>query len=491
MNLNPIKQRQDIRGHRWLAAAAFSLTSMLLVAAPASAQGWSAPTQLNTNDIDKPTNTGSPGSTSYYHPFGPSVSLDAAGNANVAWAAWILKQRVATPNKELWGASISAGGTLATNLMIPTVISPNNVSDAQVKTDDAGNSIAVWLQFDGTSTPQRTMMMWSSKSAGGAWSAPAQFTTSATVLLAPKFAMNSRGDALLTWLDRVNGITPVVMYSVRRAGSSWSVPAVVATLAYAGTPSLQPVQALIGENGDALISWEGHGTTCTRSACIPSAHELHVSRLASNAVAWIDSGKLATPATGYANESQILMDRTGRAGVVYRQRLGVAPAYSYNLRASVQQSSGQAWSTPVNAFVGLSGVVRAGNDDLGNVTVVTSAGVSLAGNLTNNTWSAPQVIPGLTPTNTLDYTFSLSVNRSGAAVLATRTVGVIRPAGSSQWGAVATLGNTLSTSPFIVMAAEATAINSSGKAIVVYRDWDSVALTYRLFAVTSSNTGAP
>jgi hypothetical protein len=493
VNLSPIKQNQTLRGKPWDAAANFAIASLLVAAAPAGAQGWSAPIHLNTNDIDKPSNTGTPGSTSDYHPFGPSVSLDAAGNADVAWAAWLLKQRVATPNKELRSVSISASGTLTSALVIPSVVSPDSVSDAQVKTDDAGNSTLVWLQYDGTATPQRYAMLWSDKPAGGAWTAPVRLRTNSVVLLPPKFAMNSRGDAVLTWIDSANANADTVMYAVRRGGGNWSAPAGVVTLADAGAPSVQPVQALMGETGDALISWEGYSTSCIRSACTQVAHELHVARLANGASTWQDSGKLAVPAAGYLRESSILLDGANRAGVVFRQRLGAAAPYAYNVRASVQQAAGQVWSAPVVAASGAygGGALRAGNDDSGNVTVVTSEGLGFTGNLATNAWAASSVIVGLGTTNTLTDTFSLSVNRNGAAVIAARNLGAIRPNGRTPWGAAATLANTVSTNLLFPMSAEATAINSSGKAVVVFRDWDSAALTYRLFAVTSLNTGTP
>jgi hypothetical protein len=493
VKLNPTKQRQPLHGNLWAVAAACAIASLLVASAPAGAQGWSAPTQLNTNDIDKPSNTGAPGSTSDYHPYGPSVSLDAAGNASAAWAAWILKQRVATANKELWSASTPATGALTSALVIPTVVSPDNVSDAQVKTDDAGNSTLVWLQFDGTATPQRTVMLWSDKPAGGAWSVPVRFSTNSIVLLPPKFSMNSRGDAVLTWIDSANANADTVMYAVRKAGGTWSAPAVVVTLADAGTPSLQPVQALMGESGDALISWEGYSSSCVRSACFQVAHELHVARLPNGANTWQDSGKLAVPSAGYLRESRILLDSASRAGVVFRQRLGAAAPYTYNVRASVQQAAGQVWSAPVVAASGAYGgsAIRAGNDDSGNVTVVTGEGLSITGSLATNAWTAPSIIVGLGATNTLTDTLSLSVSRNGAAVIAGRNLGAIRPTGSNAWGAVATLASTISTNPFVPMSAEATAINPSGKAVVIYRDWDSVALTYRLFAVTASNTGLP
>ena len=69
-----IEHKTEKPKHRSLIAI-LGLAASLLGAMPAAAQGWSAPTQLNTNDIDKPSNTGANGSS--YAPYGPSVGVDA------------------------------------------------------------------------------------------------------------------------------------------------------------------------------------------------------------------------------------------------------------------------------------------------------------------------------------------------------------------------------------------------------------------------------
>ena len=347
----------------------------------------------------------------------------------------------------------------------------------------------VWLQFDGVA--QRTRMVWVEKPAGGTWGAPVPFGTISPVLYRPKFAMNSRGDALLVWLDNVNGNLNTVMVATRASGGAWTAPAMLATLADAGTPFIQPVQALVGESGDALVSWEGYSNRCGR-VCVPELHELNVSRLPAGSSAWQHSGKLAKPADGYFRESQILLDASGRAGVVYSYRSPANPVYTYAVRAAVQQGSGQPWSAFTDVASGFTSprALRAGNDDFGNATIATSDGMSMSGSLASNRWTAPQIVAGLGVTDTYANTFSLSVGRNGAAVIAARTVGVVRPNMASSWGAAGTLAPSTNTG-VLALAAEATAITPSGKAVVVYRDWDAAASTYRLYAVSSNDTGTP
>lgn len=446
----------------------------------------SAPVQLNTNSIARPSFTNL--STNRWDTrYGPSVGIDNAGNSNIAWAPWVIIPTAPYNVSELWSAAVSATGALQTGQIVPGSTPTGLGADSvQIRTDAAGNSTAVWNQaIASTTVPgtiERRVLMAADKPAGGNWGTPVQIPTTST---APSslLSMNSRGDALLAIRD-----LQTVTYSRRLAGTSWTAPALLASMTdvAVGIKGVRPTQVIMGENGDSLVAWEGTGTYCVRSACIETSVEGHLAQMPSGATTWVQSP------SGFG---QFLLDKQGRTGLISTASVTNGTTQTYVVRSATQLGVGQPWSAPVDIFSAVTAItgIRAGNDDAGNIVAVFSdnstSTFSATGSLATNAWSAPQPIVGFGPLTSTFNTTTFSVGTGGTAVLATRDVAVIKPSAAAPWGGVARLAPAGLS--YTQIGVEASSVNASGKVSIVYWKLDPAVSTYRLYSVTGTNTGAP
>lgn len=139
---------------------------------------------------------------------------------------------------------------------ITDFISPpgGDCRDARVAIDDQGNAIIAWTQFDGFHD-----QVFMSELRAGSWAHPSSLLEHISVggtaiHSGPAVAMDSAGDALITWTQS-DGSSFQVFMSEYRSGS-WSHPSSLADhISVAGSSALAPPAVAMSDNGEALIAW--------------------------------------------------------------------------------------------------------------------------------------------------------------------------------------------------------------------------------------------
>lgn len=217
------------RRRRATTVAAWMLAAGLVASAAPSA--WAAPAWIAQPDL-----TASGDSASV-----PSVAMNAAGDAIVAWQRSSGPSLLAQASLRPAGASFSA----------PLTLGPAGsaaLGPPQAAIDGAGNTIVVWQRPDGLAPS--TIVQAAIRPSGGAFGEPVTLSATGAVSAHPHIAMNPAGDAIVVW-DRVAGQDAIVQAAVRPAGSVFSAPLDVSA---AGLQSPLP-RAAVDAAGTATVVW--------------------------------------------------------------------------------------------------------------------------------------------------------------------------------------------------------------------------------------------
>jgi PKD domain-containing protein len=175
----------------------------------------------------------------------PRAAIDGAGNVTVVWQQWGPESAI------VQAATRPAGGTFSA----PTDLSaPGNVSGAQVATN-AGETVAAWGRVD--STPSWIVQA-ATRSAGGAFSAAADLSAAGHGGVDPQVGVDAAGNAVAVW-SRFDGTSRVVQVATRPAGHPFGAPT---DLSLAGRDALVPGLA-VNPAGDAVVAWQRSNGTNT------------------------------------------------------------------------------------------------------------------------------------------------------------------------------------------------------------------------------------
>jgi nitrogen regulatory protein PII-like uncharacterized protein len=233
----------------------------------------------------------------------------------------------------------------------------------------------------------------------------------------------------------------------------------------------------IGGNGAAIVTWETYTSVCSEGFCALSNYIPHASRQAAVSGAWVDSGVLMGP-TDDSHNPFVALDSTGRAMLV---ALSGAGAYV----SATQGVSGGDWS-PFHTVVDvqeISIVSDLASDDVGNVTMVyetigfsTSQALAVEGSIGKNAWLAPAVLSGSDAIVSL-VTFALAGSGAALTVWVTGSAtpeihAVTRATATGTWGIPATISQPGSSE----IEPEGAAVNSAGKAIVIYSGYNAASV---------------
>lgn len=376
-------------------------------------------------------------------------AIDASGNSIAVWDERTTKGLVID---RVWTRSRPSGGAwgAVTNLS-PAPLQTTYVFPA-VRVSAKGNATAIWSDVAGVWTSDRP--------AGGAWSA-AQLL--APGVSQPYFVMNNPGGMMLVWMYGAGprGTPNSIMVLQRPAGGAWGTAQTAIT-----APHVSANHVALGDNGDALISWETYDAVCGEK-CTLSNFVLHASREAAGSTEWQDSGALAGP-DNFSHLGFVAVDAAGHAGML----MG---ASTTNFTAVSQPARGQAWTAPVPVYAGTNPYAIAfGADTAGNATFVleeltASTVVAVGGNIVSNTWSPAAVISGKDPS---PNQIIVGTGANGAAVVVwaagnpsysnNAIRAAVRAAPAAAWSAPVTLGKTSLGGP------ESVAVSANGAAIVTY-----------------------
>ena len=179
----------------------------------------------------------------------PQIAVDANGDALVVWAQsdgtrFNIYSNRFTASSSSWAA--------------PVVIEADNVADAyspQIAIDANGNAMAVWQQFEAG-----TFNIWANRytSATGKWGTAALIETSnAGNASNQKIAVDTAGNALAVWTQFDGTTNHIYANRFTAASSSWGVAAVIRT----GTGDTDRPQIAFDASGNALAVWDQHDGT--------------------------------------------------------------------------------------------------------------------------------------------------------------------------------------------------------------------------------------
>jgi len=407
--------------------------------APASAQtgAWTPPVTLST---------GGQG-------WEAAAAIDGNGNAVALWDERTTLDRLwsrSKPSGGSWGSVTGVSPALETTSVFPVL-----------RMSAAGFATAVWSDQDGVWTADRPP--------ASNWNSPMLLIPGAS---SPIFVMNSQGSAAIAWtVGGPPGVTSSIMAVLRPAGGGWGAQQSVASGVYVIAD-----HAGIGENGAVIVTWDSYNALCKKYGCSRSNFDLHASRQNTGTGVWVDSGSLLGP-DGAAHDARAALDSAGGAILV---ALNSSGAYA----STTQGNSGGAWS-PFKAIVNPQGLTITGDlesDDAGQVTLVyefigfsTSEALAVSGSISNNTWSPPVVLSS-GDTSIGQIYFALAPNGAALAVWlvnnATPVIqAVVRPTVTGTWSSPVTISG-----PGSQIGPEAAAVNSSGKAIVIYSGYNAASV---------------
>jgi hypothetical protein len=235
MTIGPVVRAGGV-GCRLLGVVSCALLLCLLGASAAAA----SPAWLPV------TNLSAPGKDA----FNPAVAMDGAGGTVAIW------ERQNATAHDLQVSTRAPGG----NFSAPLELAPT-ANEPEVATTPSGEAVAVWRHFDAGSG--NYVIQTSTRFPGGSFSVPTEISISKASALPQslRVAVNAAGEVAVAWVqkDPDSALDPdqfFVEASVRPAGGSFSVPAVVSPSPLTpGDGATGPGVALDGA-GDVFVVWE-------------------------------------------------------------------------------------------------------------------------------------------------------------------------------------------------------------------------------------------
>jgi hypothetical protein len=195
---------------------------------------------------------------SYISPDGvaswPWVAIGDNGDCAVVWRQATTGDIYDPQNKiflsEYRGGVWTHPGTLADFICLPGTSTP--ASSPQVAMDASGNTVVVWLQYDGTYT--RVFM---SEYRSGAWTHPATIgdyiNPDGSRASDPQVVMSASGDAVVIW-EQSNGSEDQIYMSEYRNGL-WTHPADLTDHISLDGMEAYEAHLAIDDDGDTLVVW--------------------------------------------------------------------------------------------------------------------------------------------------------------------------------------------------------------------------------------------
>jgi hypothetical protein len=302
------------------------------------------------------------------------VGIDKAGDTIAVWVHFDGS------NEIIQAAERPAGGTWGSpvDLSAPG----EDAADPRLAVGAAGDAVAVWRRYDGANTRIEA----ASLTPGGTWGAPVKLSAGGENAGFAGVAVDSAGDAAAVW-QRFDGVNPIIQASTRSAGGVWQAPV---DLSEAGENAFFP-QVAVDPAGDAVAVWERYDGAdfITQAASRPAEGS------------WEAPVNLSAPGQNGA-EPQVALDSAGDAVVVW-DRYGSGDTI---IQAS-ERPAGGAWQAPVD--LSEPGAVEAGGAQVGidsagdavalwSVRAATDYVIQAASLPAGGTWQAPSVIsdPGHT-----------------------------------------------------------------------------------------------
>lgn len=189
-----------------------------------------------------PVDASLPQPTAHENAVGPEIAVDPAGDEIVVWALG------GGSDGRHWAVQAAVRPAGATRFDAPQELSvAGQNQDPQVAVDQAGDAIAVWQRFDGTSTFVDAASL---PAGAGAWSTVE--LADAADLSAPQVALDAAGDGVAVWND-TNSVNQTVGVAYQPAGKSFNTPG---SLSRPGANATDP-QVALDHAGQTYAVWVG------------------------------------------------------------------------------------------------------------------------------------------------------------------------------------------------------------------------------------------
>jgi hypothetical protein len=435
---------------RFRAAATTVLAIVLLSSAgtAALASAWSKPQLLSAGG----------------NGFESSTAIDSNGNSLVVWFA-----NLGSGNGDVQYAVHPTKGAWTSADLIP----PSNqliVPQPVVHVTAAGAATAVWWTTAGAFTADRP--------AGGSWTAPQLVLPG--ISGAPAFAMNSQGAAVLEWETGDCGIRGsgncTIMSLTRPAGGAWGQPVSVETT----SDRFQPDSVVIGEGGDAVVTWETYQASCQPRRCTASNFTLFAARQPSGTTNWqIAQSSLAGP-DPVSHVGAASLDKNNLAAVfIDSQTTGITAV----TEPSGSQSFGAPATVTSNTDIALGG---AQSDPSGDVTLVGVQGsaeqvVAISGNFETNTWNRVVTLSTAdTDVSEASFPIAFAVGANGESVVAWAQASTMQSLDDNVVVSVSASPRAKWSKPVAVATnaytglPQSVSVNSSGQAVLSYFDFNTL-----------------
>ncbi len=429
---------------RAVVSACLGMSLLASAATDALASGWSAPRLLSSGG----------------NGFDPSAAIDSNGNALVVWF-----ENLGNGSGDVQFAVHPNGGAWKSADVVPPSTGFIN-PDPVVHETAAGTATAVWWTSAGAWTADRP--------AGGSWTTPLLVLPG--IPGAPEFAMNSQGAAVLEWETGQCAIRDTgnctIMTLTRPAGGTWGQPVSVETT----SNRFQPDSVVIGEGGDAMVTWETFAASCNPELCATSNFILFAARQPAGTTNWqIDPSSLAGP-DPVSHVGAASLDKNNLAAVfIDSQTAGIT--------AVTEPSGSQSFGAPVSLTsdtdITLGG---AQTDPSGDVTLIGLEGaarqvVAISGNFETDTWNGVVTLSTAdTDISGTSFPVAFAVGTNGESVVAwpqastlhsldDNVVVSVSPSPGAPWGKPAVVAKNAEAG-----LPQSVSVNNAGQAVLSYFD---------------------
>jgi PKD domain len=245
----------------------------------------------------------------------PQVAVDAAGDAVAVW------RRFNGSSLVIQAASRSADGTWEPAVELSA--SGEDAEEPAVSVDPAGDAVAVWTRSDGSDDIVQAV----TRPAGGVWQSTVDLSATGSNASRPHVTLDAAGDAVAVW-ERFNGANEIVQAAGRQAGGTWQAPT---NLSEASEDAEEPAVS-VDPAGDAVAVWWRYDGS---NEIIQAA-----SRPAGGT--WQGPTNLSAPGDG-AIEPHVAVDPAGDAVAVWTRYDG-----SDYIVQSASRAAGGTWGAPAD-----------------------------------------------------------------------------------------------------------------------------------------------
>jgi hypothetical protein len=191
-------------------------------------------------------------------------------------------------------------------------------NQARTALSRSGGAVTVWWRYNYDNRHYEIVM---SQYDGSTWTEPRVISGNSTAVYSPTVAMDSRGDAIIAWIDWGDFTTTGGVVFTEFRNGEWSQPRFVNTIPFM---SSSPPSVAMSDSGRAIITWQRSG----------------IYKIEYANGEWSDETLVA--AESYAQEPVAKMNASGKALIAWRYDRGTSSGNA----VYCTESQGGVWTAP-------------------------------------------------------------------------------------------------------------------------------------------------